>query len=87
MRTRHSTIGRTEGRGPVLLKEGAAAVMEGGYGVFPKSRGASISGVSEVPQHHRVRERAREWAERQRNIAVLVTNCTAPAVPSTSLIL
>ena len=87
-RTCRSTTGRTEGRGQVLLKEGAAAVLEGGYGVFPESRGASISGVSEVPRHHRVRETATVWAELgQRNAAVLVTNYTVLGVPSTSLIL
>ena len=63
-------------------------MLEGGYGVFPESRGASISGVSEVLRHHRVREKATEWAELgQRNAAVLVTNGTALGVPSTSLIL
>lgn len=63
-------------------------MMEGEYGVFLESRGASISGVSEVPRHHRVREEATEWADLgQRNAAVLVTNCTALGVPSTSLIL
>lgn len=56
--------------------------------MFLESRGASISGVSEVPRLHGVREKATEWADLgQRNAAVLVTNCTAQGVPSTSPIL